>query len=205
MPDYCKNCGAKITKNTLTCPDCGKPIERKNTCPKCGGQVLNGNYCANCGCNIKETKIPKKRNNTLIILIAVAVALAVIGAALFFQVELVESQEVQVDTINFSIPASFEEDPFMGEEETDEGVLTVSRYWMDSSDFIEIDVMYSPNSDVDANKVNDKLGGIKENMMGCDGYYNELIDAYSFTFVKDNKLCTVYTSNYDLFEKIEVL
>ena len=106
MPDYCKNCGAKITENTLTCPDCGKPIERKNTCPKCGGQVLNGNYCANCGCNIKETKIPKKRNNTLIILIAVAVVLAVIGAALFFQVELVESQEVQVDTINFSIPAS---------------------------------------------------------------------------------------------------
>ncbi len=65
--------------------------------------------------------------------------------------------------------------------------------------------MYSANTFVDANRVNSNLGGQRQNMFGYDGYYNELSDAYSFSFVKDNKLCTVYTSNYNLLSEVEVL
>jgi hypothetical protein len=65
--------------------------------------------------------------------------------------------------------------------------------------------MRSTDGYVDENKVASEMGGEKMNMMGYDGYYNELSDAYSFTFVKGDKLVTVFTSNFDLLNEIEAL
>ncbi len=45
----------------------------------------------------------------------------------------------------------------------------------------------------------------KKNLIGHNGYYNELSDAYSFSFVDNNKLCTVYSSNSDLLTEIELV
>ena len=47
------------------------------------------------------------------------------------------------------------------------------------------------------------IGGQEKNMLGYDGYYSDLDDVYSFTFVKENKLISVYTSDYDLLNEIE--
>jgi hypothetical protein len=65
--------------------------------------------------------------------------------------------------------------------------------------------MYTTSYNVDQNEVAKEVGGESRSMMGYNGYYNDLSDTYSFSFVKDNKLITVYTSNEDLFNQISVL
>ena len=49
------------------------------------------------------------------------------------------------------------------------------------------------------------MEGQAENLFGYDGYYNEFSDTYSFSFVDNNKLCTIYTSNQDLLTEIELV
>ena len=117
----------------------------------------------------------------------------------------VGSQDVQVDTFSFSIPEGYELNEDLSINESDGKDRLVSRFWQNSDDFIQIDVSYSTGGNVDQNKVARDLGGNKTSMMGYDGYYEEISDAYSFTFVKDNKLITVYTSTADLLDEIELL
>lgn len=202
MPNYCKNCGAKITEDTLFCPDCEKPT-KKGICPNCGNDIKNEKFCASCGHTLKVGFIQK--NKTMLILIAVAIVLAVVGLAVATLPYLSEPQTVQVDTINFTIPGRFTEDTTYALNENDEGIQTTSRFWQRGDEFIEIDVMYSTGIEVDADEINRHLGGSEETMFGYIGYYNELEDAYAFSFVKDNKLCIVQTNNDNLFSEIEVL
>ena len=103
------------------------------------------------------------------------------------------------------IPDNFEEDPASTIDENDKGIITKSKCWNDSADFIQIEVLYSKNSKIDMENVNVNMEGQAENLFGYDGYYNEFSDAYSFSFVDNNKLCTVYTSNPDLLTEIELV
>ena len=212
MPNYCKNCGASITENDQICPDCGRPLKAKpmKFCPNCGEKLINNpKFCESCGCKINNSQPEEdgffKRHQTPIIIIGAVLILAVIAAVALSTITIYSTQEVQVDTFNFEIPGNFEENVLNSLSENDKGIKTESKFWEDGDEFIEIDVMYSANGYVDANKINDGMGGQKESMFGYEGYYNELSDAYTFSFVKDNKLCTVYTSNLDLFDQIEVL
>lgn len=58
---FCLQCGKKVeVSNLVTCPQCGKNVQKgkfclecgyrfANTCPKCGAEVTNGNFCPQCG------------------------------------------------------------------------------------------------------------------------------------------------------------
>lgn len=217
MPDYCKNCGAKITENDQFCPDCGKQLQATshNFCPNCGHELDNNvNFCGSCGHELpkKAPKAPKikedsffKKHQVPIIIIGGLLILIIILIAAISTISVYGTQQVQVDTIGFEIPDTFKENTLYYLSEIDDGIRTESKYWEDGNDYIQIDVMYSTKTYVDANKVNNNLGGERQSMYGYDGYYNELTDAYSFSFVKDNKLCTVYTSDYNLLSQVDVL
>lgn len=108
-----------------------------------------------------------------------------------------------MDTFSFNIPDNFEEDPASTIDENDNGIITKSKCWNDSTDFIQIEVLYSKNSKINLENANMK--GQAENLFGHDGYYNEFSDAYSFSFIDNDKLCTVYASNPDLLTEIELV
>ncbi len=210
MAKFCKNCGAYLNETSAFCPDCGRPNHQnvKRQCHNCGCEVLqNENFCRNCGAKIKE---PQKESflekyKTPIIVIVVLVVMAIITVGALIMIGPVGSQDVQVDTFSFSIPEGYELNEDLSINESDGKDRLVSRFWQNSDDFIQIDVSYSTGGNVDQNKVARDLGGNKTSMMGYDGYYEEISDAYSFTFVKDNKLITVYTSTADLLDEIELL
>ena len=194
MAKFCKNCGAYISENDVFCTDCGKSTLK--TCPKCREQLTaHSKFCPNCGYEIKSSKLP--------IIIAALVVIAIVAAIAISPITITSMQEVQVDTFTFNIPDNFEEDPASIIDENDNGIITKSKCWNDSTDFIEIEVLYSKNSKINLENAN--MEGRAENLFGYDGYYNEFSDAYSFSFVDNNKLCTVYTSNPDLLTEIELV
>ena len=196
MAKFCKNCGAYISENDAFCTDCGKSTLK--TCPKCREQLTaHSKFCPDCGYEIKSSRLP--------IIIAALAAIAIVAAIAIFPITITSMQEVQVDTFSFNIPDNFEEDPASTIDENDKGIITKSKCWNDSADFIQIEVLYSKNSKIDMENVNVNMEGQAENLFGYDGYYNEFSDAYSFSFVVNNKLCTVYTSNPDLLTEIELV
>lgn len=210
MAKFCKNCGAYIDGTTMFCPDCGRETHLNNSkhCPDCGNEILaNERFCRNCGVKLSEPKKESflERYKNFIILIVVLAVIAVIGVGAVSLLGSGESQDVQVDGISFTIPEDFALNDGLSSDENEDGLKYVSRFWENSDEYIQIDVMRSTDGYVDENKVASEMGGEKMNMMGYDGYYNELSDAYSFTFVKGDKLVTVFTSNFDLLNEIEAL
>ena len=214
MEKYCKNCGANIGEEEEFCPDCGKEIPNSKPairyCPNCGERIVRGeNFCKGCGTKIrmpkKETASFLDKHKTTIIVVAVIVAIAAVAIGAYSLLSPTASQEVHVDTIKFNIPEQFTIDDKLTVDETDDGIKYVSKYWEHDEDFIQIDVMYSVTGNANANYVADYMSGDKANMMGQDGYYDELSDAYAFSFVKDNKLISIYTSDLSLFDEIEAL
>lgn len=194
MAKFCKNCGAYISENDAFCTDCGKSTLK--TCPKCREQLTaHSKFCPNCGYEIKSSRLP--------IIIAALAVIAIVAAIAIFPITITSMQEVQVDTFSFNIPDNFEEDPASTIDENDKGTIIKSKCWNDSADFIQIEVVYSKNSKIDMENAN--MEGRAENLFGYDGYYNEFSDAYSFSFVDNNKLCTVYASNPDLLTEIELV
>lgn len=196
MAKFCKNCGAYLSENDTFCTDCGKSTLK--TCPKCREQLTaHSKFCPNCGYEIKSSRLP--------IIIAALAAIVIVAAIVISPITITSMQEVQVDTFTFNIPDYLEEDPKSTINENDNGIITKSKCWNDSTDFIEIEVLYSENPKTDMENVNAKMGGQAETLLGYDGYYNELSDAYSFSFVDKNKLCTIYASNPDLLNEIELV
>lgn len=211
LTKFCKNCGRYIEDGDLFCPDCGKQVPNKQIpkfCPNCGEDLKTSDYfCKNCGLKIREEKKQKEsfldKHKTPIIVIAAILAIAIVSFGAFCMISPTSSQEVQVDEVSFSIPDTYSENADLESDESEDGFTYKSKYFDNGEDSIQIDVMHSSN--VDADDLEDEMTGEKTNMLGYDGYYEELSDSYSFTFVKDNRLITVYTSNYDSFNEIEVL
>lgn len=198
MAKFCKNCGTYLHENDKYCEDCGKPTT--DYCLKCGESLLPGQkFCPECGA--KTTRMSKP----LAVIIAVIGIVIVVGLVAFFTIDFTEMQEVQVDTFSFEIPDTFTQDTSKTVNENDDGIKTKSKMWVDDEDFIEIEVTSSKSSKFNPNKINDEIGGQKENRFGYDGYFNDFPDAYTFSFVKDGKLCTIYTSYPDLLDHMDVL
>lgn len=222
MGKFCKNCGAKITEEDTFCQDCGKQLKiaaqtTLKYCPDCGNRIYtDSRFCPHCGRAVAIQNGPIhhpvavqkesffEKHKTPIMIIAIIAAIAIVGIAAFMTLSPGTPQDVEVDTITFTIPGGFTRDPSQSGSETEDGVYTCYEHYTNGGDFIELDVMYpSTGSDAElAEKVARELGGTPATMCGQTGYYNELSDAYSFAFVKDGKLCTIYVSNSNLFEEI---
>lgn len=211
LAKFCKNCGRYIEEEDLFCPDCGRQVPNKKIlkfCPNCGENLKTDDYfCKNCGFKIKEPKKQKEsfldKYKTTIIVIAAILAVAIVSFGAYSMLSPTASQEVQVDEVSFTIPDTYAENADLDTSEEESQMTYKSKYFDDGENSIQIDVMRS--KDVDVKDVAEEMGGEKKNMLGYDGYYEELSDAYSFTFVKDNSLITIYTSSYDVFNQIEVL
>ena len=189
-----KNDSQKPSKNNQYCPNCGDPLPE------------DAKYCRNCGLEIKSKKESFfKKNSIPIMFVAIVLITAAIVIAAFSFVDDSDSQTVNVGTINFKIPSEFKENPSFFSVEDDNGIITISKAWDSSADIIKITVMYSNGTYVDANRVNDQIGGHKESLLGHSGFLHKSHDIYSFSFVKNNMLVTIYTSDIALFDEIEVL
>lgn len=185
--------------------DSEKPINQY--CPNCGEPLPeDAKYCRNCGLKIKPKKESfLKKNSTPIIFIAIVLISATITITAFTFVDNPDSQTVDVGTLNFKIPSEFKENTSFFSAEDDNGIITISKAWENSVDIIKITVMYSNGTYIDANTVNDQIGGHKESLLGHSGFLHESQGIYSFSFVKNNMLVTIYTSDIGLFDEIEVL
>ena len=189
-----KNSPENTNQRNQYCPNCGEPL------PK------DAKYCRNCGLEIK----PKKesflnKHNIPIIVAAIVLIAAAMTIAAFSFVNDMDSQTVDVSTINFKIPSEFKENASFSSTEDDSGIITISKAWESSPDIIKITVMYSNGTYIDANEVNDQIGGHTESMLGYSGFLHESHGTYSFSFVKNNMLVTIYTTDIALFDEIEVL
>lgn len=178
-------------------------------CPNCGEVIDHDEkYCRNCGVELKKPKVETEsmleKYKTPIMIVAVILAVAVVAFGAYSALGAGQSQEVQIDSLSFSIPDNFEEDTHLKVDDNDSGLIYKSKFWQSNEDYIQIDVMYAEQY-VDAAEIADEMGGEKATMIGHDGYYNELDDAYAFTFVETNKLVTVYVSDYNLFDEIKSL
>lgn len=212
MERYCKNCGAALDKTTQFCPDCGREVENtpKNLikyCHNCGEKIdLDENFCRNCGVRIQSPKVKKEsfleKNRTPIIIAATVFIIAVFCLIALLGVTPSGGQIVDVDEFYFDIPQDFILDSDSVIDEDTYGIHTSSKLWENTEDYIQIEVIYSASYDINESEVLNGLDGKQANIMGYEGKYSENTDMYEFSFVEDNKLCTVYTSNSELFDKI---
>ncbi len=214
LAKFCKNCAAYIQDGEDICPDCGRKIDGAKSqakfCHNCGEEIQKDEYfCKNCGIRLIEPKKEKEsfadKHKTAIIVFAVIAAISLVTAGAMMMLSPTGSQEYQVDEFTFSIPEDFAEDEIARVNENDNGLIYVSKYWENYEDAISIDVTYAESGTSDAEGLAEEMGGEQKTMMGYDGYYNVDDNTYSFTFVNNNKIITVYTTNPDLFDEIEVL
>ena len=133
------------------------------------------------------------------------VIILIVAVGAYISVAPVESQDVQVDTLNFTIPSYMTLDEDESYTQNDGNVKIASKYWYDGQNELEIDVISSSDSNFNPESIAKESGGTKQTLMGHEGYLNESDGVYEFSFVKDNKLCTVYTTSEELYENLEVV
>lgn len=155
--------------------------------------------------NSKKESFFKKNRVALIIILALVLIAAVIASGAFSFIDNLGLEDVEVAGLSFKIPSEFEENTSYYSSENDSGIITVSKFWHNSDDVIGITVMYSSGTYVDADTVNNQLGGHKKQMLGQNGFLHENSGTYAFSFVKKNMLVTVYTTDISLFDYIEVV
>ena len=82
--------------------------------------------------------------------------------------------------------------------------MTSSKGWSHETEYIGLGVMRITAPNANPNEAIGANGGVQKNMYGYTGYYIELENWYSFTFTKDNKICTIMVSSPYLFDKISI-
>lgn len=225
MEEYCKNCGAPLKEDSNFCEDCGFKVETQkpkidedvNFCPNCGKELEDSAYfCEHCGVNlanpveksdykdfIEKYKLPIIVGGILIFLVIIGM-IFLTSSHESSQIDL-PAQTVIVGTEYFEIPGRFHTSPTSFDIDTDGGVISFSQSWSDNTDSFNIAIL-SSGYNVDLDSVAASEGGIHKNLMGYDGYYNEIdVGDYSFTFVLDNKICVVEASSPYIFDEIKVV
>lgn len=207
----CKNCGATLDDEALFCDECGSEVETQLFCQNCGSDITESeNFCEHCGADLNSSNSESfisKYKFPIMAALGVAIVLLLVGLiALSSQpsedIEL-PAQTVTVGAEYFKIPGNFYSTVPM-EIDADYGVVSSSQTWTDGYDSFSISVLAGgPN--VDLESVLASQGGVYKNMMGHDGYYNEIdIRDYSFAFILDGKICVVETTSVHLFDEITV-
>lgn len=175
-------------------------------CEKCGEPLPeDAVFCRNCGFKLSQKESFFKKNQRPIILIAIILIAAFVTIGSISYISNLGYQKVNVGTASLKIPSDFHEDFSAYINENEDGIITISKTWNNSEDIIMISTMYSSDIYIDANEVNNQIGGQRKNMLGYDGFFYNEYDIYTFSFVKHNTLITIYTTDMELFEKIEVL
>ncbi|MDO5809711.1 MAG: zinc-ribbon domain-containing protein [Methanobrevibacter sp.] len=172
-------------------------------CSKCGEPLKDeALFCANCG-----EKVPNRHNkfsNKYLILIVIAViALAAIGSAfLFFN----QAQTVQVDNVEFEIPADYVSVPSRNNVEYDGNIESTSMGWSNDKYYIEIGIVKTPGKGIDSDKVASTIGGTPHKLFGYSGYYLDYgNEGCGFVFGLRDEVCMVYATDYDAFKDIKVI
>lgn len=209
MAEYCENCGAELRNDSKFCQECGHNVEE--TCPNCGESIEESeNFCENCGTNLstpqaveKEDFIEKYKLPIMLAILAVITVLAVVTIPMIMDYSA-GSQNVDVDTYNFKIPANFNESSTGKIVKSDSP--GTSKRWVNGDEYIEIWILPPKYSDVDADYMLNSVGGAKNNKYGYTGYHNIFDDGDEvFSFNKNNKAVHIFVSNPKLFDRIEVL
>lgn len=175
-------------------------------CEKCGEPLPeDAAFCRNCGYKLPQKESFFKRNQKPIIFIAVILLVTFVAIGTYSYISDLSYQKVNVGTVSLKIPSDFRENFTEYLSENDDGIITISKTWHNSNDIIMVSTMYSSDINIDANEVNNQLGGQRTNMLGYDGFFFNDYDIYTFSFVKHNTLITIYVTDMSLFDRIEVL
>ncbi|WP_405315354.1 double zinc ribbon domain-containing protein [Methanobrevibacter sp.] len=213
----CNSCGAKLKKGMKFCTECGQAIiEEINFCENCGNEIEEGEeFCSECGNDLNiplksEGSFLEKNRKVLLVggaMILVVLAIILIPSFMSYNNAPIElpPQTVTVGAEYFEIPGDFYSSPASFDIDTYGGVISFSDSWKNSKDSLSIAVLSSSIS-VDLESVIASEGGIRKNMMGYDGYYNEIdVNDYSFVFILDGKICVIETTSPHVFDEIKVL
>lgn len=176
MDGYCRNCGAKLKENGDFCPNCGE----KNIAPK------------------------KNLMKKYVILIIIAVVIMAVLASIFLVGN--QTQIVTVDGVKFEIPSSYVNDPSRTDINYDGNVKSSAMGWSNDENYIEIGITRTPGSGINSKEVASQVGGSPTKMFGYDGYYQKYDEeSYSFVFGLKDKVCMIYSSDYDAFKDVKVI
>ena len=182
-------------------------IRLEKYCPKCGEPLPeDARFCRNCGFKF-ETPQEKlfKKNQRPIMFVAIVLITAIITIAAVSYIHNHDTQKVEVGSVNFKIPSEFKETNSTFSAGDADNVILISKIWQSQNDTIMIAVMHTSNFHVGADAVNSQLGGKNQTLMGQEGTLHETDGIYYFSFVKHGMLISVYASDMDLYDKIEVL
>lgn len=177
MARYCRNCGVKLKRNDEFCPKCGE----KAIAPKSN--------------SFDKFKIP-----LLVGIVIMAIVL------ISFVLLTPQTQIVEVDNVQFEIPADYVKEPSRTDVNYDGNVKSSAMGWSNDESYIEIGVTRTPGSGINSQEVASTVGGSPTKMLGYSGYYQKYDDeSYSFVFAMKDKVCMVYVSDYDAFNDIKVI
>ena len=176
MVKYCRKCGVELKEEAIFCPNCGE----KAIAP-------NKNF-------FEKFKIP--------LIIGGIIIITLIAFALLTP----QTQIVEVDNVEFEIPAEYVSEPSRTEVSYDGNVKSSAMSWSNDESYIEIGITRTPGSGINGNEVAATVGGSPTKMLGHSGYYQKYDnEGYSFVFGMKDKVCMIYVSDYDAFNDIKVL
>lgn len=176
MVKYCRKCGVELKEEAIFCPNCGE----KAIAP-------NKNF-------FEKFKIP--------LIIGGIIIITLIAFALLTP----QTQIVEVDNVEFEIPADYVSEPSRTEVSYDGNVKSSAMGWSNDESYIEIGITRTPGSGINSNEVAATVGGSPTKMLGHSGYYQKYDnEGYSFVFGMKDKVCMIYVSDYDAFNDIKVL
>ena len=178
MVKYCKNCGQKLVDEALFCPNCGEKVAGK-------GRLSSKKF---------------------LLLFLVILVLAILAVFLTNTLILNQTQIVQVDNVQFEIPADYVSQPLRTDVNVDEGVKSTSMGWSNDKYYLEIGVTRIPGTQIDSEQLASNLGGTPSKMFGYSGYYIEYEnEGCAFVFGLEDEVCMVYVSDYDAFSDVKVI
>lgn len=176
MGKYCRNCGAKLKRNEEFCPKCG------------------------------EKAIAPPENSLDRFKIPLIIGIAIFAVIVSFILLTPQTQIVEVDNVQFEIPADYASEPSRTDVSYDGNVKSIAMGWSNNETYIEIGVTRTPGSGINSQEVASTVGGSPTKMLGYSGYYQKYDnEGYSFVFGMKDKVCMVYVSDYDAFNDIKVV
>jgi hypothetical protein len=176
MEKYCRNCGVKLKENDVYCPNCGE-------------KAITPDYSF-----LEKYKIP------LIIILVIIIIL------ISFVMLTPQTQIVEVDNVEFEIPADYESEPLRTDVSYDGNVKSTAMGWSNDESYIEIGVSRTPGAGINSEEVAANVGGSPTKLLDHSGYYQKFDDeSYVFVFGMKDKVCMVYVSDYEAFNDIKVL